>query len=100
MQSISAGAAEHGRSAPWIDIYHPIRGAADRDGQRRLKTLKEILDVVGAKSAADAQCRRIGVAHHDARVGVALDLDDSLREWFAVENDGALAPGHLARQLF
>lgn len=51
--------ARMGTSAPWIDIYHAIRGAADGDRQGRLEAPEEILDVVGAKAAADAQRRGV-----------------------------------------
>ena len=54
-----AQSARNEDSVPWIDIYHAVRGAADRDRQGGLEAPEEILDIVGAKPAADAQRRGV-----------------------------------------
>src|ERR1700733_16027497 len=87
------------RSVPRVDEYHSAAGVTDGYGQRRLQRIKELLHIAGAEAAADPQSGNIRIADDDARVGIAFDFGDGVRQPLAVENDRAFAPRELGGQL-
>src|SRR5580693_2083301 len=87
------------RSAPGVDEHHSVAGVADGYGQRSLQRVKELLHVAGAEAAAHPQSGNIRIADDDARIGVAFDLGDGVRQPLAVENDRAFAPCEFGGQL-
>src|SRR5258707_5482969 len=86
-------------SVPGVDEYQSGVGMADRNRQRGLQRVKELLHVARAEAPADPKPRDLGIADDDAGIGVALDLGDCLRQGLTIEDDGAFAPCEFARHL-
>src|ERR1700678_122934 len=87
------------RSMSSVDEYHSVAGMTDGYGQRGLQRIKELLHIAGAEAAAHPQSGNIRIADDDARIGVAFDLGDGVRQPLAVENDRAFAPCEFGGQL-
>src|SRR5258708_35779671 len=84
-------------SVPGVDEYQSGVGMADRNRQRGLQRVKELLHVARAEAPADPKPRDLGIADDDAGIGVALALGDCLRQGLTIEYAGAFAPWALSR---